>query len=379
MASVVSRYLFIDLLRFIAAVCMVQGHVFDALLSPIEKARPLYYLHDVAHGFVPPTFFFLAGAAFSVSTVRRWDEYHAWTDSTRGRITRFLGLIAIGYALHLPYFSLSKILSTATPAEWSALLQADATQCIGVTLLLLQVSLLFVPRRSGLLAIAAAGAVITIMATPLMWSLDPSGVPLWLWAYLNPKSGSWFPLFPSAAFVFGGTVFGYVLVTITDMRRLRSLMRWTVIAAVAATAVTAVLIALPAYALPPARFVEGDLRVMLMRLGFAVGITGALFLVEGAIRLPSRLPVIMGRESLFIYVLHLLIVYGSVLVPGLNQRIGPTLSISEALGVAAAVLLAIVPLTWLWHELNARHRPLAANLKLAAVVGVLFAFVTRLW
>ena len=136
--TMTARYLFIDLLRFAAAVFMVQGHVFDALLSPLEKARPYYYLHDVAHGFVPPLFFFLAGAAFSISTIRRWDVHHAWGTETRRRVLRFLMLIAIGYALHLPFFSLRKILSSATPAEWAAFLQVDATQCIGVTLLLLQ-------------------------------------------------------------------------------------------------------------------------------------------------------------------------------------------------------------------------------------------------
>src|SRR5678815_6046414 len=51
------RYYFIDLVRFVAVLFMIQGHVFDALLSPQVKALPWYYMLDFFHGFVAPAFF----------------------------------------------------------------------------------------------------------------------------------------------------------------------------------------------------------------------------------------------------------------------------------------------------------------------------------
>ena len=107
------RYLFIDLLRFGAAFFMIQGHVFDALLSTQIKSHPLFYVHDFFHGFIAPAFLFASGVAYGASTMKRWEEHVAWGKRVRGRVQRFVGLIAIGYALHLPFFSLRKTLSRA--------------------------------------------------------------------------------------------------------------------------------------------------------------------------------------------------------------------------------------------------------------------------
>lgn len=379
-AKSVSRYLFIDLLRFAAAVLMVQGHVFDALLSPLEKARPYYYLHDVAHGFVPPLFFFLAGAAFSISTVRRWDVYHAWSEPTRRRILRFLGLIAIGYALHLPFFSLRKILSSATPAEWAAFLEVDATQCIGVTLLLLQAVVMVGRRPSTLGLFAGAGAVFTIAATPAAWAWNAgSDLPVWFGSFLSPKTGSWFPFFPAAAFILAGAAFGYVVTATSDAARLRSIMRAAAIGGGVLLALGVLSIVLPIHALPPPRLIEGDLRVQMLRFAWAIGISSALFLVERRITVPTRIPLILGRESLFIYIAHLVVVYGSVLAPGLNQRLGPTLTIPQGIGVFVLVGTAVAVAAWGWHELHARYRRVAAGLTLAGVASFLYAFMTRPW
>jgi len=69
--------------------------------------------------------------------MKRLEEHVVWGKPVRRRMLRFLGLIAIGYALHLPFFSLRKTIRTAGPSEIKALLQSDVLQCIGVTLVLL--------------------------------------------------------------------------------------------------------------------------------------------------------------------------------------------------------------------------------------------------
>src|SRR3954469_10064166 len=171
MAQSKQRYLFIDLLRFVAGIFMIQGHVFDALLSPQVKSASWYYLHDFFHGFIAPMFLFASGVAFGVATIRSWDQHIVWSERVRRRVWKFLALIAIGYALHLPYFSLWKTINAATFMETKAMVQVDALQCIGVTLLILQGSI-FLLRKKELFVrlIALCGAVI-IFISPVMWSL----------------------------------------------------------------------------------------------------------------------------------------------------------------------------------------------------------------
>src|SRR6185295_532965 len=169
------RYFFIDLIRFVAVLFMIQGHVFDAVLSSQVKAHPLYYVLDFFHGFVAPAFFFSSGIAYGVSTIRRWDEQIIWGTANRQRVGRYLLLIAVGYALHLPYFSLRKTLSSALPAEMNSLLQSDALQCIGVTLLLLQFSAFLLKRKNIFIGCAAIAGTAIVVSAPLIWSMKFAG------------------------------------------------------------------------------------------------------------------------------------------------------------------------------------------------------------
>src|SRR6185436_5485136 len=121
-----------------------------------------------------------------------WDEHIVWGKRVRTRLLRFASLIAIGYALHLPYFSLRKTWNEASPNELKALLQSDVLQCIGVTLLLLQIAVLLLKKRKAFEWIIASGAAIVIFSAPLMWSARLAGsLPVALASYLTPENGSW--------------------------------------------------------------------------------------------------------------------------------------------------------------------------------------------
>src|SRR3970282_394676 len=57
-------------------------------------------------------------------------------------------------------------------------------------------------------------AVAVGLATPAVWRIDwTSVVPVGVAAYLSPGTGSFFPLFPLAAFMFLGASLGHVYVT----------------------------------------------------------------------------------------------------------------------------------------------------------------------
>ena len=109
------------------ALVMMQGHVFDALVSPVSRADPLYLLQATLHGSTAPGFLFASG--FVAGLVR---APLSWTATVR-RARRLLFVLAVGYAIHLPYFSIWKIALQATRAEKAALFACDALQVIAVT------------------------------------------------------------------------------------------------------------------------------------------------------------------------------------------------------------------------------------------------------
>ena len=164
---------------------MIQGHVFDALLSPQVKSAS-YYVHDFFHGFIAPMFLFASGVAFGVATIRSWDQHIVWGERVRRRVWKFLALIAIGYALHLPYFFSRKTLNAATFMETKAMVQVDALQCISVTLLILQGAVFLLRKKDLFVRLVALGGAAVIFISPIVWSLHLGDkAPLWVAAYFN--------------------------------------------------------------------------------------------------------------------------------------------------------------------------------------------------
>ncbi len=359
---------------------MVQGHVFDAVLNPQIKSLPYYYLHDFFHGFVAPAFLFSSGVAFGISTIRRWDSYVMWGPETYRRFARFLALLAIGYSLHLPYFSLRKTLSEATGAELQALFQVDALQCIAVTLLLLQLGVLATQRIRLFIRIVGITAVILVCGAPLVWSARFTGnLPVWLVSYLNAQYGSFFPLFPWAAYLLCGVIFGYRFVRSTESGNPASMIQRNIMVHAGIILLAVVMTRLPFDIYPAHDFWKTNPAMFAIRWSAVSIVASILFLVERWIRIPLRVPLILGRESLFIYILHLLIVYGSVLNRGLSERIGPTLTIVQAFGTAVLVLAVIVGVSVLWYEFKVRQKTAAAWISAGSAAVFLFEFLRRPW
>lgn len=360
------RELYIDAFRGLVALVMVQGHVFDALLRPLAAAHPLYQLQLQLHGSTAPGFLFASG--FVAGLPRAPLSVKA---SVR-RARRLLFVLSVGYALHLPFFSIWKTVNEATPLDRAALFACDALQVIAVTQLFLLFLQWMVGRRW--VVSAAVLAVAVLVAGPFVWSSGISArLPQWLGAYLDmAAASSRFPVFPFAAFVLAGTVAGAALGRQDPERRHRR----EVFAAgglLAAGCVLALLLAdhvafwtiSPAYAL--------------LRLG---GLVLVLRLVEMAAArgLPGvKALALLGHETLLVYVLHLLLLYGGVVGRSPMLQIFGTLDYQQA----GAVLVLMVPVlfagAWAWHRVKVRA-PHEATLVLI-FLGVLFVheLLTRPW
>ena len=125
------REAYIDAFRGLMALVMVQGHLYETLLSPASHADPVYRFQVVFHGSTAPGFLFASG--FVAGLPRAPLSLKA---SLR-RARRLLFVLAVGYALHLPYFSFWKILLQASPGEKALLFACDALQAIAVFRLIL--------------------------------------------------------------------------------------------------------------------------------------------------------------------------------------------------------------------------------------------------
>ena len=360
-----SREIYIDAFRGLMALVMVQGHVFDDLVTAADRAAPWYQFQMMFHGSTAPGFLFASG--FVAGLPRAPLSLRA---SVR-RARRLLFVLGVGYFLHLPYLSLWKT-AQATPAEKADLFACNPLQLIAISQLAL-LGLQWIAGRRWVV-VAAGTAVAILTAAPFVWAARLSArVPLWLGGYLDPAAApSQFPIFPYAAFVLAGTVAGAWLGRTDRATRHRRSVR-AALALIAAGVLLSMVLA-------------GHVDFWTVSPGYALLRMGGLVLLLAAVEWAAAREVrgiralgLIGHETLVVYVLHLVLLFGGVLGHSPLSDYAGTLGFGGALGVLVAMLPVLYVAAWTWHRFKMR-RPHAAQLVLAFVtVLVVWEFVTRPW
>jgi uncharacterized membrane protein len=285
-------------------------------------------------------------------------------------------LFVIGYALHLPFFSFDRLINGASSADIGRWLQVDVLHCVAGTMVVLHglVLLTRTPVRFASATLVMFGVV--MLLTPLVWRQDLSLlVSPFFSPYLNQHQTSIFPLFPYAAFMLAGVVTGHYYLRSQELAEEREFFFRLITAggAVGVLSIAADLIPVSLY--PEHDFWKTSPVFLLFRLAVLFPLTGAFFLV---IRLPKLLEkhlTIVGRSSLLIYTLHIVIVYGSVLNPGLMQIIGQTFPPLQSVAAGLCVLTTMLLVAIGWSHLHSRHFIPVRFAQAALAGGLLFVFL----
>jgi uncharacterized membrane protein len=359
-----NREVYIDVFRGLMALVMVQGHAFTALLSPSWQGSPLYSFQNLFHGSTAPGFLFASG--FVAGLPRAPLSVRA---SLR-RARRLAFILGVGYFIHLPYFSFWKTLQSSA-AERAALFACDALQAIALAQLLVLVLQWLAGRRwtivAGLVALAVIGASPEIWSSEVALRLSP-----WLRAYLDPASGSHFPLFPFASFVLAGTVAGATIGRQEPRKRHRRQ-----VVGGAALVVSGWLLSVP---------LEGQVDFWGPSPAYTLVRLGGLLLLMRVVELAADrewpgVPelALMGHETLQVFVLHLQLVYGGVLWHAPLAALAGRLGFASTLLVLIAMLPVLYGAAWAWHRLKVKAPHQATLILVFVSTWFVFEFFTRPW
>lgn len=344
---------------------MLEGHVLRAVLNADAQRAPWFILHELVHGITGPGFLFGAGFAFAIATQRRWEKLIAWTPALLQRIWRVVLIVGIGYALHIPYFSLRKTLEQSTPEQWDALLTFDVLQCIGLTLLSLRLLLVLV-RSERLFVWSTIGFLLAIVyATPFAWETQvTANLPALFAQTLNGLRGSPFPIFPFSGFLLAGTIVAWQFLRQAqegmEGKFIRNLAMMGVFLIVAGYLID--LIPVQQYA--TYNFWYTSPNYFWIRLGFLLLLLSGLWLFESKVRhredhdvwMPTWL-IHLGIESFAVYIAHLIVLYGWVTNPQMNMTVwwGLKLNPTETTLVFIGFTIAMIAISQLWHYVKKQH------------------------
>ncbi len=373
------RFVFIDLLRGLAVFVMIEVHVVNALLLPELRTGDFFRVLNFINGLVAPSFIFIAGFAFAISARRKWNDYTAPTRPLFVQIRRLIVIILIGYVLHLPFFSLRKILAESTPRIWENFFQADVLHCIGVSLIFLQVLVLLFKREKWVYATAGLFGLIFIFGAPLVWMKDfADSIPLPLAAYLNNKHYSLFPLFPWSGYLMAGAVMSYYFIRMNESGRIAQYMIRVSILAGVMIAAGIIFKILPYSMYPVVDFWRTSPQYFFIRLGIVILLLVGLWWGEQRLHYQGSFLTRFGQESLIVYATHLMIIYGSFLGDrSIASIVGKTQGYGMAFAITAGLIVLMIGLAYLWHWLKRDHTTIARIIQWGGTIIFIGLFLWR--
>jgi uncharacterized membrane protein len=341
-----TRLIYLDWLRGVAVVAMVLSHVTDSWTHPDDRrAMPFYTLTFIA-GVASSLFLFLAGVTCALSAgahARRSGDHRAGAALARRRGWQIFGLALL--------FRVQSLLLGLAPLE--SLLKVDMLNVMGLSMVMASyVWGVSADRRRRLAALAlVTGAV--AMVTPLVRQATwLAGIPDPLEAYLRPAGGfAAFPLFAWAGFLFAGVIAGDLIDAVrAQPQRVVTLQNGLVLSAGAGF-----LLAWWASYQPSiyeaARFWSDSPTFFFIRLSLVVLLLPISWLAEQLLPRATLKPLVtFGRSSLFVYWIHVEMVYGVVANPLKRQ-----LPLPGALCATGALVVLVYGAVLLKNRLMQRH------------------------
>jgi uncharacterized membrane protein len=307
-AAKAGRRGYLDWLRGIAVLIMIEAHTLDSWTMPAERTGDAYRWAVILGGFGAPIFLFLAGVGLALGAGSRLRK--GASPAEAARLARRRGWQIFGLAFLFRLFTLA-----ASGGSFAKLVKVDILNIMGLAMLGAAVlwGLGRGPRmRAAWLTMAAAAVA---FATPIVRPtslLDPLPDVV-EWYFRAPQGRTMFNLFPWSAFLLAGAAAGVWLDAARDPQRER---RINLSLAVAGTGLAA-----GAYAASylPSPFAGSDFwtsspAFFFLRLGILLTAVPVAYAIRAAWPGRSRIEE-FGIASLFVYWIHVEIVYGLLTLP----------------------------------------------------------------
>lgn len=367
-----SRLLFIDSFRGFAVLFMIEAHVTNATILPELRKTELFHYLNLFHGTISASFIFISGFAFTLTLQKKWDAFVNFQKPFFLQIRRLLFIIAIGYWLHLPSWSLQQILRFPETTIIH-LLRADVLMLIGISLLISLLLIILIRKQTLVVMSLLLLGFAVVFITPFIYDLDPlKHLPAWAAQYLNNRYRSLFPFFPWAAYSFFGSFLGWVYLHAKRTNREGTFVLVLLISGFAMAAGGFALYYVPWQYHDYVDVANASPRSFMLRFGFVLIWLSAIWFYERLRNRPESNLAILGQESLFIYGFHLLIVYGSVFTPhNFARDIGPNLTFAGSFLLSFVLILIMALLAFGWHWLK-KNRPVLARRGFYALCAIYF-------
>jgi uncharacterized membrane protein len=299
---------------------MIEAHVLDSWTAEGSREGAAFAAAMVVGGFGAPLFLFLAGVAVSLSASARFRQSGNRTAAASGIVRRGAELFGLAFLFRIQAWALG----WSSPA---ALLKVDILNVMGPAIASAGVLWGLVrTTRARAVAFSLATVVLTLV-TPLLQRAPIHPLPDPVEAYIRPVPYfSHFVLFPWGLFVLAGAVPGLLLDATPESREARTIY-WLLLGGLAISAASFAALFLPISYLS-ADFWTTSPSYFFLRVGVMTTAIGAAYAWASRAGNSGKWSPVrqLGRSSLFVYWIHVELVYGLV-----SRPLHHTLTLTQAI------------------------------------------------
>jgi len=368
------KFFYLDLLRGWAMVIMVEVHVFNTFLKPEIRQQWWFPALNFINGMVAPSFIFIAGFAFILSSVKKIDELRKFGKAFRKKLGRIALIFFTGYLIHIPYMSLRNNIYYTDAGLIKSFYNVDVLQCIGTGILLLFILRIVIKSDLIYNIFICLSMMVFVLGAPFIWNIDFSRfLPMPVACYLNEVNGSYFPVFPWLGFLFSGALTAVFLLRARERGDEERFMN-----RVSLAGIIFIVIAFPlvAWLVTFSWFeVRSSPVFFIQRLGviFILLYLFRLYYKKTGERESFFLD--MSRESLLVYWLHLLIIYR---VPfhgkNLDNIVNRSFGVIECSAAYLILLMLMVAVAVIWGRIKKNYPERGRKIFAAFMIGGMLIF-----
>ena len=338
------RLLYLDWLRGLGAVVMLQGHVFHSFLKPELRGGGPFLMSQFVGGMPPAIFLFLTGVTLAFlmdSTERKGLRAEArWRAALRR--AGYLFLLACAFRLQM-------WVSGWPASPWTDLLRVDILNAMGFAAAVLSVMAIF--RTAERARLCAVLGVTIAFASPWITQMDWSWAPSLVRSYIVPDYNS-FGFFPWAAYLAFGVSAGS-MIRMAPHEATERIMQWAALLGGVLILASQYFVSLPFSIYAQSEFWLNSPALVLIKQGVTLLLVSFAFLWTRCMPAGGWSWVRQfGTTSLLVYWVHVELVYGRWLWFFKNN-----LTLAQTLIAVVAVVLLMLGIS---VAKTRRHRIAAA-------------------
>jgi uncharacterized membrane protein len=364
----------IDYLKAWAVIVMIEVHVVNCFLNPSLRTAWWFQILNFINGLVAPVFIFTAGFSFVYSVMQKRGEPINFSKLLLRRANRILLIFLVGYLIHIPYFSLKNIFIYASPAELKSFYSTDVLQCIGSGLLVLLFLRMIIKSDTWYYSIITGIGLLIVFVTPYVWNVDfTRWIPLPIATYFNEIHGSLFPLFPWHGFLFLGASYGVFQQYNTNNKNNGAFTPYTVTALIVSISGIVIMHYLSKN---PAFNIKPNAIFFITRFALVIVLLHLCQWYLSVKNNPGGLFIVIGKESLLVYWLHLQVLYRHIFNgKSLEKIVSRQFNIIECLIAFCFLTSLMFLIAILWNKSKQNYPAISQKIFIGTIITGLIKFL----